>query len=111
MGTTLQDLLAVDGVVASFEFKADGSLLDYATSIDMPQSLAKMTGQFTSSVTQLFNTLSDAFSKLSWMEWTPQRGWAYSGGRYPVVFGGNRAVFIDTDEADFNELFATLGLR
>jgi len=108
MGTTLQDLLAIDGVVASFEFQPDGSLVDYLSSIDMPQSLAKMAGQFTSSVTQMFNTLSEAFSKLSWMEWSPQQIWSYSGGQYTVAVGGNRGVFIQTADANFNTLFATL---
>ena len=109
MGTSLQDLLAINGVVASFEFQPDGSLGDYASTIDMPQSLAKMTAQFTASVTQMFNTLSEAFSKLSWMDWAPQQSWAYSGGKYTVIVGGNRGVFIQTADADSNELFATLG--
>ena len=108
MGTTLQDLLNIDGVVASFEFKPDGSLQGYASSIDLPQPLADMTAQFSSSVTQMFNTLSEAFSKISWMEWSPQQGWAYSGGRYTVAVGGNHGVFIYTDQADFNGLFAKL---
>jgi roadblock/LC7 domain-containing protein len=108
MATTLKDLLVIDGVVASFEFGADGSLVDYASTIDMPQSLATMTTQFSSSVTQMFNTLSEAFSKISWMEWSPQHGWAYSGGKYTVVVGGNRGVFAQTEEADLNGLFAVL---
>ena len=108
MATTVRDLLVIDGVVASFEFGTDGSLIDYASTIDMPQSLANMTTQFSSSVTHMFNTLSEAFSKISWMEWSPQRGWAYFAGKYTVVVGGHRAVFIQTEKADFNGLFATL---
>jgi roadblock/LC7 domain-containing protein len=106
--STVQDLLAIEGVVASFEFKADGSVVDYASTIDMPRSLANTTTQFASSVTSMFNTLSEAFSKISWMQWAPQQGWAYSGGKYTVAVGGSRGVFIQTEQADFNELFATL---
>jgi roadblock/LC7 domain-containing protein len=42
------------------------------------------------------------------MEWTPQHGWAYSGGEYTVAVGGSRGVFVETEKADFNELFAAL---
>jgi roadblock/LC7 domain-containing protein len=108
MSTTLKDLLAIEGVIASFEFGSGGSLVAYESSIDMPQSLAKMTTQFSSSVTELFNTLSEAFGKLSWMEWTPQKAWTYSGGKYTVAVSGKYGVFIYTEEADFNRLFATL---
>ena len=108
MGSSLKDLLAISGVVVSFEFSADGGVVDVESTIDMPQPLAKMTTQFSSSVTQMFSTLSEAFSKISWMEWSPQQGWSYSGGKYTVVVGGNRGVFVQTTEADFNELFAAL---
>jgi roadblock/LC7 domain-containing protein len=44
------------------------------------------------------------------MPWTPQQGWAYSGGQYTVAVGedGTKGVFIETAKADFNELFGLL---
>ena len=108
MGATLKDLMAIDGVVASFEFGPDGGLIDHESSIDMPQPLAETATQFSSTVTQMFNTLGEAFSKISWMEWSPQHGWAYWGGKYSVVVSGTHGVFIRTSEGDFNRVFATL---
>lgn len=56
----------------------------------------------------LFNTLAGAFTQLSGMDWTPQRGWMYAGGDYTVAIGGNTGVFVETQKADFNELYAAL---
>jgi len=108
MGATLQELLKIDGVVAAGEFKADGALVGFESSMDMSRELAEMSAQFCSSVTTLFNTLGGAFTKLSGMPWSPQQGWAYSGGQYTVAVGGNRGVFIETAKVDFNKLFDTL---
>ena len=108
MAASLQDLLKIDGVVAAGEFGLDGSLVGFESSMDMPRQLAEQSAQFCSSVTQLFNTLGGAFSQLSGMEWSPQQGWAYTGGQYTVAVGGNRGVFIETAKADFNELFGIL---
>jgi roadblock/LC7 domain-containing protein len=58
----------------------------------------------------LFNTLAGAFSQMSGMNWTPQKGWAYSGGEWTVAIGGGgyQGVFIETAKADFNKLFELL---
>lgn len=105
---TLEELLEIDGVVAAGEFSPDGSLVDFQASIEMSDELAAMSAQFCASVTMLFDTLGGAFSEMSEMEWVPQQGWAYSGGEYTVAVGGNRGVFIETEKADFNELFSAL---
>jgi hypothetical protein len=41
------------------------------------------------------------------MNWTPQQGWAHSGGDWTVAVGagGPKGVFIETAKADFNNLF------
>lgn len=105
---TLNDLLKLNGVVAVHEFGADGRLVDYKTSVPMSPELAELSAQFCSSVTGLFNTLGGAFTKLSGMPWSPQQGWAYTGGQYTVCVAGNRAVFVESAKADFNQLFAAL---
>jgi roadblock/LC7 domain-containing protein len=58
----------------------------------------------------LLDTLSGAFSQMSGMDWTPQQGWAYSGGDWTVAVGkgGRQGVFIGTAKADFNNLFRVL---
>jgi roadblock/LC7 domain-containing protein len=76
--------------------------------MDMSPELAAQSAQFCATVTMLFHTLGGAFTHLSGMPWSPQKGWAYSGGQYTVAVGGNVGVFIETAKADFNELFSVL---
>ena len=106
--TTLDDLLKLKGVVAAGEFTADGKLVNYKAKMDMSPEMAAMTAQFCASITMLFNTLAGSFSQLSNMNWVPQQGWMYAGGDYTVAIGGNQGVFVETDKADFNQLFKAL---
>jgi roadblock/LC7 domain-containing protein len=105
---TLAELLNLDGVVAAGVFEPDGTLVDFRAEMPMSDELAAQSAQFCATVTMLFDTLGGAFTQLSGMPWTPQHGWAYSGGQYTVAVGGRRGVFVETDKADFNKLFATL---
>ena len=105
---TLDDLLAIEGVVAAGDFALDGRLVDYKAKMDMSPELAAMSAQFCSSVTSLFNTLSGAFTQLSGMNWSPPHGWAFAGGDYTVCVGGTRGVFVETAKADYNRLFQAL---
>ena len=104
----LDELLDIEGVVAAGEFNPDGSLVDYKARMDMSPEMAQMTAQFCATVTMMFNTLAASYTQLSGMQWVPQQGWAYSGGDWTVAVGGNRGVFIETEKADFNQLFEVL---
>src|SRR4029453_1239730 len=104
----IDDLLRIDGVLAAGEFAADGALVDYKSNMNMSRELASATAQFCATVSMLFNTLAGAYSQLTGMRWTPQQGWAYSGGELTVAVGGRFGVFIKTDKADFNQLFQVL---
>jgi roadblock/LC7 domain-containing protein len=104
----LEDLLKLPGVMAAGEFSADGKLVDYKTKMEMSRELAATTAQFCATVTMMFDTLAGAFTHLSKMNWTPQKGWAYSGGEWTVAIGGHRGVFVQTAKADFNKLFEAL---
>ena len=106
----LEELLKIDGVVAAGEFGKDGSLVDYQSNMDMSPELAQGAAQFCATVSMLFDTLGGAFSQMSGMNWSPQQGWAYSGGDWTVALGegGRMGVFIETAKADFNELFRVL---
>ncbi|MCL4499362.1 MAG: DUF2173 family protein [Chloroflexi bacterium] len=70
--------------------------------------MADKTAQYIATVTMLFNTLADAFSKESQMKWTPQQGWTYSGGDWTVVAWGDIGVFCSTEKTDMHELFKVL---
>ena len=84
--TTLGELLELDGVVAAGEFSPDGGLVGYEATMEMSPELAAMTAQFRATVTMLFNTLAGAYQQMSGMQWTPQLGWAHSGGDYTVAW-------------------------
>lgn len=101
---TLDDLLKLHGAVAAGEFTVDGKLVDYRATMDMRPGFAEMWALFCPSVTMLFNTLGTAFSRLSQLKCTPQRGWIYSGGDWVVAVSHNRAVFVDAAKADFDQL-------
>src|SRR5919202_6232130 len=105
---TLEELLNIEGVVAAGEFDPDGTLVDFRASMAMPPEMAQMTAQFCATVTMMFNTLAASYERLSGMRWTPQQGWAYSGGEWTVAIGGNRGVVIETGKADLNQLFGVL---
>jgi len=105
---TISDLLNLNGVIAAGEFTVDGKLVEYKAKMEMSPEMAAMTAQFCATVTMLFNTLSGAYTQLTGMNWTPQRGWMFAGGEYTVALGGNRGVFVETSKADFNQLFQAL---
>lgn len=106
--TTIDDLLEIEGVVAAGEFSADGELVEYGATMEMSEEMAATAAQFCATVTMLFDTLAGGFTELSGMEWTPQRGWMYAGGDFTVAIGGNTGVFIETEKADFNQLYEKL---
>lgn len=109
MAKTLDDLMKIPGVVAAGEFKPTGELISYKGNV--PKEVAGMASQFCATVSMLFNTLGGSFTQLSNMKWSPQLGWAYSGGDYTVAVMGNWGVFVETKKADFNLLFKELGER
>lgn len=106
--TTIDNLLEIDGVVAAGEFAPDGELVEYGATMDMSDELAANAAQFCATVTMLFNTLGGAFAEMSGMNWTPQHGWMYAGGDYTVAIGGTTGVFVETEKADFNQLYDEL---
>src|SRR5947207_14284401 len=107
---SLKELLKINGVVAAGEFTKDGSVVDYKSNMDMSPELVASAAQFCAAVSMLFDTLGGAFFQISGMNWSPQQGWAYSGGDWTVALGegGRKGVFIETTKADFNELFRVL---
>ena len=105
---TLDELINIDGVVVASEFTLDGKLVDYKVNMDIEQHLIEKKTQLCVVVTMLFNALADSFSQLSKMKWMPQDGWMYAGGDWVVFIGGNLAVIVEKEKADFNNLFCVL---
>ena len=108
MAQSLDDLLKLKGVIAAGEFSSDGKLIEYRGRQDMPQDVLNLTAQFAAAVTQILAAFAAAHTKISGLNWIPEKGWAYSGRDMTIAVGGNRGVFVKTAEADFNQLFAEL---
>lgn len=104
----LDDLIKVEGVAAAGWITPDGKCADYKANMEMPKELANKAAQYIATVTMLFDTLADAFSKESQMNWTPQQGWTYSGGDWTVVAWGDVGVFCQTEKTDMEKLFSVL---
>jgi len=106
---TLDELLEMEGVVAALEFAPDGQLVDYRAEMDLGAEAAELAGTFCAATTMMFNGLVTALTPVTQMDWMPQQGWAYAGGHWTIAIGRQKAVFIDTNKADFNRLFEALG--
>jgi len=107
---TLDELMQIMGVVAAGEFTPTGELVDFKSSMDMPQGQAGMTAQFCSTVSIMFNTLAKAYPHMyTNTNWLPPKFWAYGGGDRAVCVGGTKRVFVQIAKADFNQLFKVLG--
>jgi roadblock/LC7 domain-containing protein len=105
---TLEELMQIGGVVAALEWAKDGSLIDYRASITLSPRLAAGAAQYQETVTITFDKLSESFSEISGMNWTPQHGWVYSGGDWSIVVGGRKGIFVETAKADLNALLRVL---
>jgi len=109
MPKSLDELLALKGVIASGEFAANGRLVDIRTKgSPLPDDVAGLTAQFAAAISQLLSTLAAAHTRISGLNWVPAQGWACSGGELTIAVGGNHGVFVKTEEADFNQLFEAL---
>jgi roadblock/LC7 domain-containing protein len=97
--------------VAAGEWAKDGSLTEYKSSMDMSAELAAEAAQFSATVTMLFETLAGAFSQSSGMSWTPQKGWAYTGGDWTIAVGGRKGVFIESAKAGLQRTVPGSGRR
>lgn len=123
MPKSLDELLTLNGVVASGEFDPNGKLLDFRSKgAPLPDDLALLTHQFAAAVGQLLEVLAFTHSRVSGLlgvlatghgrkssvNWLPAQAWAYSGGDLTIAVAGGRGVFVKTAEADFNQLFEAL---
>ena len=109
MAKSLDDLLRLNGVVASGEFSPSGELIAFRSNgTPLPDDVALLTAQFSAAVSQLLGVLAAAHSRISGFNWVPQQGWVYSGGDLTIALGGSKGVFVKTAEADFNQLFDAL---
>jgi len=104
----LDALMQIEGVIATGEFTPDGKLIDFRSKIELSAEVAAMCAELCAPVNVMFETLAEQFMRFSEMNWSPQKGWAYSGGDWTIAVSGSRGVFVETAKADFNLLFGML---
>lgn len=104
----LDELVKIEEIAAAGRITHDGKSTDHRANMDMSQEMADKTAQYIATVTMMFNTLADAFSKESQMKWTPQQGWTYSGGDWTVVVWGDIGILCQTEKTDMKEPFCLL---
>lgn len=102
------ELLKIEGVAAADRFTLDGKLTDFKKNMDIPDELAQKSAQYCATISMMFKTLSDAFTKESHQNWAPMHGWTYTGGDWTVVVWGDVAIWCETRKTDMHKLFQVL---
>ncbi len=107
MATNLDKLMALDGATAAGEFTPTGELVAYKG--DLSQEHAEMVAMMCAANSLMGKMQAESFTKHTGMNWSPFKGWAVSAGDFSVCVMGNAGVFVETDKADFNAIYKTLG--
>lgn len=107
MAINLDKLMGLNGAIAAGEFGIGGDLVAHKG--DFSQEHAEMVAMMCAANSLMGKMQAESFSKHTGMNWSPFKGWAVSAGDYSVCVMGNAGVFVETDKADFNQIFKTLG--
>lgn len=105
----LDDLMQKPGVIAALTFDTFGNVVDSR-------------GQYTSEMLKGLSFLAaannwmltlqgDSLGQLTSLQMTPCLGWVYRGALYSIIIGGNQAVIVATEKADYARLFEEMGDR
>lgn len=103
----LARLMDLNGATAAGQFGNEGELVDYAG--DLPKDHAEMIARMCAANTSMGKMEAEGFTRYTGMNWLPFKGWAVSAGDYSVCVVGDVGVFVETKDADFNQIFRTLG--
>ena len=107
MAIDLDKLMTLDGATAAGEFTPTGELVAYKG--DLSQEHAEMIAMMCAANSLMGKMQAESFTKHTGLNWSPFRGWAVSAGDFSVCVMGNAGVFVETDKADFNVIYKTLG--
>jgi roadblock/LC7 domain-containing protein/ketosteroid isomerase-like protein len=109
---TLDELAAVPGVAFVLEFGADGSLVGYKSTIDIPQEEIEQAAKAGPTLNAALAAAARRYEDISALGWVPPKWVLYSGGdRWTAVLAGNHALFGETATLDFNALAKVLGVQ
>jgi roadblock/LC7 domain-containing protein len=102
----LNRLMSLRGAVAAGEFSADGGVVSYKG--DFPRETARYIATLCAAKSLTGAIEAAALSRMTGMDWLPFHGWAVSAGDYSICVIGHLGVFVETDRADFNEIYRVL---
>ncbi len=105
---TLEELLGLRGVVAAGEFTAEGEVVGYRTTIEMPLEAEQAAAQSLATMVKMSHAADSSYTQVTGGRWLPHQIRRYSQGDLSLVIGGDRALMVETTKADFNELFEAL---
>ncbi len=102
----LDRLMQLGGAVAAGEFTPGGELVGYKGEIS--EDIAKLIARMCAANTLMGTTQAESFTHISGLKWTPFHGWAVAAVDFSVCVMGHIGVFVESDKADFNDIFKTL---
>jgi len=107
MAIDLDKLMELNGAAAAGEFTPSGELVAHKGALS--DEHAEMVAMMCAANSLMGKMQSESFTKQTGMNWSPFKGWAVSAGDFSVCVMGNAGVFVESEKADFNEIFKTLG--
>ena len=102
----LNRLMGLSGCVAAGEFTPTGELVSYKG--DLPEEIAHFLARQCAANSLMGRVQSEGLARLSGLNWQPFHGWAIAAGDYSLCVMGQIGVFVETDKADFNDIYRTL---
>ena len=102
----LSRLLDLRGAVAAGEFTPAGEIVSYKG--DLPEEAARLISKVAAANTLMGESEVEGFTRITGRKWQPFHGWAMSAGDYSLCVIGHIAVYVETANADFNDIYKVL---
>jgi roadblock/LC7 domain-containing protein len=103
----LTNLIGLKGAISAAECKPDGVHISYMVKGNQTQDQEKMTERFCA-INALMTTAFDNIDRISNLTLAPFRGWAFFAGDYSVFVASQIILIVETDKADFNNIYKVL---
>lgn len=107
----VEGLLELEGVAFAVAFGPDGTVTDWASSLELPEAEVRQAAQAGPTLSALLAVAAERYGEVSALEWAPPVWALYSGPKWTAVLTGNMALIAETETADFNQIAEALGVR
>lgn len=103
---SLDDVVAIEGVVLAVEFAPDGSIVDSRSKAEMSEADVMQLAAAGPTLNLLLGAAAQQVSELGVLDLNPPTWVVYSGGEgWTVALAGNVAIVAETAAVDFNALY------